>query len=68
MRDDIDALSIRLVCYVLAELKGALFDAGGGRDGGSYDFDTVCTYCVCGSTPIVDAGKKFSCETQLIES
>jgi len=60
MRNDVDAAAIRSLRNVLAELEGAFFDAGRGRDRGGDDFDAVGLHGLHNVAPVLDAGDEVA--------
>lgn len=68
MRNDVDVLAISLRGNVLAKFQSTVFDRGGGRHGGSYDFDAVCAHGVGDAAPVVDAWEEFAGYMELVET
>jgi hypothetical protein len=68
MRDDVDALAAGFGGDVVGELKGALFDAGGGWDRGLNYFDVVGFESCGDAAPVLDTGEERAAEAKGVET
>lgn len=68
MRNNVYPTTIRSLGYVLAQLQGAFFDGGAGRDGGCDDFYAVGLHGSDDAAPVLHAGDEGAGDFEGVEA